>query len=271
MMDRSYHSAEKASEDTRIPVLAAVPWARQIEALTHQTYARFVPSPEPPMALASTQRNVQTPASLQSSDPAAGQTRFEATYQDLAANLLLLRAKSAVQVVAIASCLAGEGKTTVATHLALASVRAGRRVLLVDCDVRRPQIGPLLSLRPPAPNHRAFTASEWVPETHPLLDAGHLDLLQFSDQDALAATGLIASSKFELFLKKWRNDYDLIILDTPASLNAAEAKLVSQYADGLLLVLRIGQTNRDLVNDAVRNFRTTSQTPILGLVANCIP
>ncbi|TVQ16998.1 MAG: hypothetical protein EA367_18645 [Leptolyngbya sp. DLM2.Bin15] len=270
MMDRSYHSAEQASEGTHIPILATVPWARQIAALTHQTYARLVPLSEPSFALASTQRNVQVPLNLQPLDPAAGQTRFESACQDLAANLLLLRAKSAVQVVAIASCLAGEGKTTLAAHLALASARAGRRVLLVDGDVRQPQIGPLFGLRPPAPKHGAFTASEWVPETQSLLDPGHLDLLEFSDQDAMVSTGFIASSQFELFLKKWRTDYDLIIMDTPASLNAAEAKLVSQYADGLLLVLRIGQTDRDLVTNVVRDFRTTSQTPILGLVANGI-
>jgi Mrp family chromosome partitioning ATPase len=194
---------------------------------------------------------------------------FEAAFQDLAANLLLLGAKSAVQVVTLASCLTGEGKTTVATHLAIASARAKRKVLLVDCGGQPAQIGPSLGLSSSVPKQGTFTVGEsMMPEIRPLLDQGHLDLVQLSDLENKVSTGLIASSQFELFLKKWRTEYDLILLDTTAPLNAAEAKLASQHADGVLLVLKIGQTGRDVVDAMVKDFRTTSQTPILGLVAN---
>jgi len=267
MMDRSYHSAEQASEDTRIPLLATVPWTRQFQAFTPQAHPMTAPASS--FALSSSPRQIQSPTHAQLSDSFVGPMPFEAAFQDLAANLLLLGAKSAVQVVTLASCLTGEGKTTVATHLAIASARAKRKVLLVDCGGQPAQIGPSLGLSSSVPKQGTFTVGEsMMPEIRPLLDQGHLDLVQLSDLENKVSTGLIASSQFELFLKKWRTEYDLILLDTTAPLNAAEAKLASQHADGVLLVLKIGQTDRDIVDAMVKDFRTTSQTPILGLVAN---
>ncbi|MBD2426683.1 AAA family ATPase [Phormidium sp. FACHB-1136] len=266
MLDRSYHGPDHVGEDTGLPILASVPKARRLLPLIHQTQANLAHTMAGSLALPMAQSDVRRQANPRSSHFSLDQLRFEAAFQDLSANLRLLSANRSIQVVAISSVAAGEGKTTAACHLALASAKAGRRVLLVDCDLVHPQLGSLFGLETP---HKAFTANEGLgPTVKPLLDNGNLDLLQFADQDMVLSTGLWSNSDFDRCLKKCRTDYDLIILDTSGSLNEAATKLVSYHADGLLLVIRIGQTNRDLVNDAVRDFRTTSQTSILGLVAN---
>jgi capsular exopolysaccharide synthesis family protein len=83
-----------------------------------------------------------------------------------------------------------------------------------------------------------------------------------------APTRLLSSQKFETLLQTCRRQFDLIILDTPPLYNFADAKLACQHADGFLLTVRLNKTNRDVVHNVVRDFLTTTQTPILGFVAN---
>lgn len=258
MLDRSYHSAEQASESSQLPILGTVPWVRQLPAL--------VPLPDGsriPAAVGA----LSGPAVLKPQP--SGQTAFETAFQTLDANLRLLSAHSPVQIVAISSCDTMAGKTTVAAHLAVASARSGRKVLLIDGDLRGSAVGQRFGLRPPVPMPGSSLAKEAVmPEIQSVLEDGTLDVLQGASTHGMAPAGFLASAPFERFLKQCRSHYDLILLDTPTSLNVAETKIVSQYADGLLVVIKLGQTNRELVNGALKDFRTASKTPLLGLVAN---
>lgn len=258
MLDRSYHDPQQVGDATHLPILATVPWKQNLADWRNKAKANLVPAGEySPM---------DAPVLV---SPAIVESPFGLALHNLDANLRLLSADALLQVVAIASALSGEGKTTVASHFAMAAAQAGRRVLLVDCDVRQPQIGPRFGLDAPTTPHQPPMADDMImPEIRPLFQDGILDLLQFSGQSSFFSTGLLSSARFEHLLQKYRADYDLIILDTPTALNIADTKLVSQYADGLLLVVRMGHSNRDVVNEEIRAFRTTSQVPMLGIVAN---
>lgn len=261
MLDRSYPSAEKAAEGTQLPLLGSVPWVDQLPPLVATPYASPIPAAVGAWASPGASRTL----SAHAMEP----TAFETAFQTLDANLRLLSAHSPVQIVAISSCDTMAGKTTVAAHLAVASARSGRKVLLVDGDLRGSAVGQRFGLRPPVPMPGSSLAKEAVmPEIQSVLEDGTLDVLQGASTHGMAPAGFLASAPFERFLKQCRSHYDLILLDTPTSLNVAETKIVSQYADGLLVVIKLGQTDRELVNGALKDFRTASKTPLLGLVAN---
>ena len=263
MLDRSYPSAEKAAEGTQLPLLGSVPWVDQLPPLVATPYASPIPAAVGAWASPGASRTL----SAHAMEP----TAFETAFQTLDANLRLLSAHSPVQIVAISSCDTMAGKTTVAAHLAVASARSGRKVLLVDGDLRGSAVGQRFGLRPPVPMPGSSLAKEAVmPEIQSVLEDGTLDVLQGASTHGMAPAGFLASAPFERFLKQCRSHYDLILLDTPTSLNVAETKIVSQYADGLLVVIKLGQTDRELVNGALKDFRTASKTPLLGLVANGI-
>jgi succinoglycan biosynthesis transport protein ExoP len=260
-LDRSYPSAEKAAEGTQLPLLGVVPWVDPFPPLVVTPYASSMPAAVGDWASPGASRKLSAHTTKL--------TAFETAFQTLSANLRLLSAHSPGQIVAIASADAMEGKTTIATYLAVASAQAGRKVLLVDGDLRAATVAQRFGLGPPVPKPEAFRPSEArMPEIQSVLDDGTLDVLQGANTHGMAPMGFLASSQFELFLKQCRTHYDLILLDTPTSLDLAETKILSQYADGLLVVIQLGQTDRERVNAALKDFRVASKTPLLGLVAN---
>jgi succinoglycan biosynthesis transport protein ExoP len=262
MLDRSYHSADQASDGTQLPLLAMVPWVSQNAPLVPLRYVGGVPAAAGVLPVPADSKPLL-------SESPASPSSFATAFQTLDANLRLLGGNATLQIVAIASADAMEGKTTIATHLAVASAQAGRKVLLVDGDLRAATVAQRFGLGPPVPKPEAFRPSEArMPEIQSVLDDGTLDVLQGANTHGMAPMGFLASSQFELFLKQCRTHYDLILLDTPTSLDLAETKILSQYADGLLVVIQLGQTDRERVNAALKDFRVASKTPLLGLVAN---
>jgi capsular exopolysaccharide synthesis family protein len=193
---------------------------------------------------------------------------FEESFYGLEANLRLLNADSSLQVITISSSIPGEGKSTVSAHLAIAASKVGRRVLLVDLDARAPvdhtlfklsnRLGMTDLLTSDAPAEKAIQSLEDNPNLF-ILTAG---------SRSPAPTRLLSSQKFEALLESFRRQFDLIILDTPPLYNFADAKLACRHADGFLLTVRLNKTSRDVVHRVVRDFLTTTQTPILGFVAN---
>ena len=245
-IDRSYRDLDQVSKATHLPILAAVPWQDRLDSAPSSTasspWATAQPSPQGP------------------SNRSGGQSAFEVAFDTLEANLRLLGSQATCPIVAISSVQPGDGKTTVAVHLAAACARLGRKVLLVDGDVGQPSVGarfglpPRGSLSPMAPTSDTLT----LPEVTALSTYGPLDLLQCPDPSSLTTD----------LLKHYRSDYDLILVDTPDSLMGADTKRVSQRADGILLVLKLGDTDREEVSHTLQEFRRTSSTPILGIVAN---
>lgn len=163
----------------------------------------------------------------------------------------------------ITSSAPGEGKTFVATNLAISLASLGRRVLLIDADLRRPSV------------HRAFGLTcrvglaqclngdvPWEGALHRNVVPG-LDVLP-SRSESPNPCDLLSSPALSRLLEQVGNSYDFVLIDAPALfINVPDARLLARAADGVLLVVRSGVTPRDLVR------RLTAQAPNLcGLVLN---
>ncbi|MDE0885882.1 MAG: CpsD/CapB family tyrosine-protein kinase [Myxococcota bacterium] len=176
-----------------------------------------------------------------------------------------LATQQAIKTVSIASANSGEGKTMASINLAVVtSMSVGRKVLLVDCDLRQPKIHISLGLEP------AFGLSEVLSGKASLEDA--VMRVEGVDLDVLPVRGrpsnpseLLASEAMRELIAKVSGLYDQIIFDTPACLGLPDAKTISELSDGVVLVVRAGVTPKQ---DIETVLEILDQRRVLGLLLN---
>jgi capsular exopolysaccharide synthesis family protein len=184
-------------------------------------------------------------------------------YRRLGAALHQAQSECGVRVLMITSALPGEGKTLVASNLALVlSGSFGRRVLLIDGDLRRPCL------------HSVFGVKNLVGEFDRRLGDGHgLSPIKLSNTLSLVPGGepqadpmrILSSGPMQALLKEAAARYDWVILDTPPIGLLPDARLLADAVDRVLLVIRAGSTPFDALQKSVD---LVGKERILGTVLN---
>ncbi|MBV8097128.1 MAG: succinoglycan biosynthesis protein exop [Acetobacteraceae bacterium] len=163
------------------------------------------------------------------------------------------------RVVLVTSALPDEGKTFFATSLAATAGRDGHRVLLMECDLRRPSIQKLLGIR----RSKGSRVSEEKPQVQRAVLPG-VDIITLQPS-ASNAPKLLALNQIHAILEDAREHYDLIVLDTPPVLPFADAPVLSMRADGAILVVRWRKTPVSMVTSAAKVLSTYG-VRVLGTV-----
>lgn len=186
-------------------------------------------------------------------------------YQMLQANIKFLSSDKKIKTIVVTSSVSKEGKSEVAANLALATAQVGRRVLLVDADMRHPiqhhiwgltnssgltnvivdQVPVSLVVEEVMPNLSVLTSGVLPPNPLALLDSQRM-------------ASLVAS---------FAEYYDCIIFDTPALSGTADAAVLGKLSDGILLVIRPGVLDWNSAN-AAKEFLIQSDQNVLGIVLN---
>ena len=195
---------------------------------------------------------------------------FAEAFKNLRTSLLLASPEQPPRCIHVTSCEPGSGKSTLAINLAIVLTQMGRRVLLLDADLRRPRIhrGLGLSNETGLTNYLSGNADpeQLFQETEiPLLSVitsgptppNPSELLESSSLDALLA-GLGRSRQF-----------DHVILDSPPTLQVADSLILATRADVTILVVRAGMTSRDSLADSVARLRQ-GRIQIAGAVFNAV-
>jgi capsular exopolysaccharide synthesis family protein len=231
--------------------------------------------PRPPRKLASADRLVMFAAP---SSPHAEAVRM------LRANLEFTLLDSPVQVILVTSATDHEGKSTTAANLAVALARAGKRVALVDLDLRRPSLERFFDL-PTTPGvtdvalgratldesiaridlasglHERRSA---LAPTNGRGEVGTLGVLP-SGPIPPAPGDFIETERLARILKELRSGFDLVLLDSPPMLRVGDAMALSKKADGILVVTQRNVIRRPML-DELRRLLDTSPAPALGCV-----
>src|SRR5262249_48661248 len=140
------------------------------------------------------------------------------------------------RVVMVSSADSGEGKTTLASHLASSLARAGRRTLLIDCDLRRPAAHQLFELPVQPGFSEALLGEVHIAEATLTTPVSGLWLIPAGEWDWEVIQALAREEVRQLF-DKLRNEYDFVVLDSHPVLEAADALLVRQHADAVILAV----------------------------------
>ncbi|WP_353567778.1 tyrosine-protein kinase domain-containing protein [Haloferula sargassicola] len=175
-----------------------------------------------------------------------------------------------LRCVAIASSLPGEGKTTTSTNLALAAADRGKRVLLIDADLRKPAVHTAFGLDPDVTGAgltEVLAGQSTLEEAVlPLAGVPRLDLL-LSGQRAPNPGELLTGPGIETLLSEAGQDYDLVVLDTAPLLPVPDTRLIAPWVDRLYLVVRADHTPKGAVQHAI-NLLIRAQTPAAACILN---
>jgi len=176
-----------------------------------------------------------------------------------------IRTESPLRTIAISSPLAGEGKTTASINLAVVTAMSlGRRVLLVDSDMRKPKVHSALSLRPEVGIGEVLLGEASFEEAIIKLDGMNLDVLAVRGRPSNPSE-LLGSPRMRDLVADVTSGYDRVIFDTPAALGVPDAKAVAELTDGFVLVVRADVTVQQDVEAALDLL---DRRRLLGLVLN---
>lgn len=194
------------------------------------------------------------------------QSEIAEAYRALRTSILLSSASRPPCSILVTSSVPQDGKTMTCLNIAIVLAQQGKRVLLLDADLRRPSI------------HKAFGLKGQVGLSNVLTGGARAD-------DAIQATvlpglfvvpagpipphpaELLSSSLMEDLLAKWRKEYDHVIIDSPPVISVTDPVLLSVKTDAVLLVVRSGQTTAAHVR-RTRNLLQSVNAGLLGVVVN---
>ena len=208
-------------------------------------------------------RNGQSPASgglIMLDDPHSPAAE---AYRSLAANLQFAYADRQLQTIGVTSSAAGEGKSTTVANLAIAMAQTGRRLIIVDADLRRPGQHTLFGL-----DREQGLANVLLGENAqlPLRDtpAAGVRLLTSGPMPANPLE-VLGSRRFDQVLALARAQADFVLVDTPPAGALADAAVLAPRLEGMLLVVSAGRTRRDMARRAREQLERVNAN-LLGVV-----
>lgn len=186
-------------------------------------------------------------------------------FRTLRSRLYQMRATKPVRAILVSSALPGEGKTFVSVNLAMAITRqSGRRVLLVDADLRKPTLHRLLGapVDPGLSEYLAGGADEVS-----VIQRAPISTLCFVPAGKTASNPgeLIGNGRLKTLIEKVAPLFDWVIIDSPPAVPITDASLMAEATDGVLLVVKASSSPFDVVKKACAEFH---RKPVLGVVLN---
>jgi capsular exopolysaccharide synthesis family protein len=257
-LDNVFHSPDELKDRTKLPLLGVIPYSKQLkEIMPAVTLADKMPEPEDAVPKKGNRRQPQ----WYKASP------FLESFRSLHTNIRFLGSDTPIHSIVISSATPGDGKSTVSVHLAQAAAAMGQRVLLVDADLRLPQVHKVLGLD----NHIGLsnviatgcTAKQAI-QRLPMWD--HLYVLT-AGQLPPDPTRLLSSKKMLYLMEQFHAVFDLVIYDTPPVLGLADGQLLAAHTNGVVMVGGLGKTDRSMMMQSLDRLRISNAT-VLGVVAN---
>jgi capsular exopolysaccharide synthesis family protein len=185
-------------------------------------------------------------------------------YRALRTNVQFASLDAPLRSLLVTAAGVDEDKSAVAANLAIALAQGDSSVILIDCDLRRPQQHSLFDL----PNDQGLTTAvaQTERETFPLRESGVPNLrVLTSGPVPVNPADLVGSQRMQELLARLGEEADVLVLDSPPVLAVTDAAVLARRVDGVLLVLRSGKTKRDHANKA-RALLARVNARLLGAV-----
>ena len=273
-LDNTYHSAEQLKAKVNFPVLGILPFNQQLflngelGAYSPRRKHKILSQVRSLLMRSSTKVSKSMSAiALSLIDEYDTSAEFVESLRVINANLQTIHSTQRIRTVTISSTSPGDGKSTLALNWAETAVSVGQRVLLIDGVLRNPTLHHTLNLpnntglsdllmgkaKPPeglqqvCTDEKLYVITGGSPSSHPVK--------------------LLSSARMPQILSYYKKFFDLIIIDAPPLSGLADAGIINRQTDGLVLVTRLDQTDKSLLQQTVEDLRSTDAA-VLGMVIN---
>jgi polysaccharide biosynthesis transport protein len=187
-------------------------------------------------------------------------------YRALRTSVLLSSAPHPPRSIMITSPIPQDGKTTTSLNLAIVLAQQGKRILLVDADMRRPGIHVAFGLKDKLGLSNVLTGSSTTSDVLHSTVQPNLFVIPAGPIPPQPSE-LLSSAAMQDLLLKWREEFDHMIIDSPPVISVTDAVLLSTQMDAVILVIRSGQTSTAHVRRAC-NLLQSVNAGVLGIVVN---
>ncbi len=246
-LDTGLRSVSEIETVTQLPSLAVIPRTRRlgVEGVT----------------LSVAQTNIGVLATSKS--------QFSEAFRSLRTSLLLATTGHPPKIIVVTSATPAEGKTTVATNLACILAQRETRVLLIDSDLRRPNVHHRFGLNGRVGLSTVLTGSvEFDEAIRTVPEVPNLDILCCGPVPPFPTEMLSSEAMHELLVRSVER-YTHIVIDSPPILSVTDGIILARQADALALVVRHGKSSRHVVRRA-RDLLFRAGAPISGVVLNAV-
>ncbi|MDD3340027.1 MAG: CpsD/CapB family tyrosine-protein kinase [Lachnospiraceae bacterium] len=193
--------------------------------------------------------------------------QYQEAFKSLRTNLKFIALGKECKRLIITSAIPGEGKSSVAINLAISLAQAGSKVLIMDCDLRKPILHKYLKIsRTGCSGLTSVLSGNSLDES--IINIADLKLhVMIADAIPPNPAELLGSARMKNVIEEMAHHYDFIIFDTPPVSVVTDAAVLSQYADGVILVVRQNFATFEQVELAKKNLDQVNAV-LLGAVMN---
>jgi polysaccharide biosynthesis transport protein len=244
-LDTTLSDPEEVASHLHIDVLASIPASKSLPSLSPENGAAA--------RAVSSKRSLELTAC------------YGEAIRALRTALSLSMSDRPMRNLLVTSAVPGEGKSTIAAHLAVACAQMGRKVLLVDANLRRPTLDKTFKVAGPIGLSDVLMGKRPYTDAVIKLEQPGLFLMPAGPVSRTAAD--LIGTRSSTVLSKIQRDFDLVIVDAPSILAAPETQELAGAVDGVLLLTKAGGTGAKLVSEALSRL-LRARANVVGLVLN---
>ncbi|MFM7406327.1 MAG: GumC family protein [Cuspidothrix sp.] len=268
-IDHTYQTVESIKEKIKLPLLATLPFDKNLshhpgKPIINSLNEQEIVSEDTPEGIG---RFMNMFSSKSSEQRYYGQGAFWESLQVLYGNIQLLNTDRPIRSLIMSSAMSGDGKSTVAFNFAQIAASMGKKVLLVDADLRCSQVHKLAEL------NNMWGLSNLI-SANLDMDQVVQKIPKFQDLFVITAgpippdpARLLSSDKMKRLMESFHDNFDLVIYDVPPILGLVDVRLLAPYTDGLVLVVRVAKTDKSALDQVQDNLKI-APINLLGLVIN---
>ncbi|MEB3281004.1 MAG: polysaccharide biosynthesis tyrosine autokinase [Lyngbya sp.] len=260
-LDNVFYSDETVKDKTKLPILGVIPHNKKLKAWQQLSIEQ---------RMQGEQLNGDMGEMTEASIPfVLGHNflPFLEAFRTLCTNIGFLSSDTPIKSFTISSPSQSDGKSTVAVHLAQAAAAMGNRVLLVDANLRLPQVHEQLNIANEFGLSNLINTDVDPDEVIQKVPLWENLFVLTAGQIPPDPTKLLSSNKMRSLMNLFCSNYDWVIYDTPPCTDVVDSKILAPHTDGLLMVVRLKKTDKNLLNQALESLKL-SRHNILGLVVN---
>ncbi|MCD7840758.1 MAG: CpsD/CapB family tyrosine-protein kinase, partial [Erysipelotrichaceae bacterium] len=190
---------------------------------------------------------------------------YKEAIKKLRSKVIASSSKHNYQTIMLTSTLENEGKSSIAANLALSIAKTGKKVLIIDADIRKPSIHKILNIETEKSLNKYLEGDDWN-EQVVYYQKQELSIICASP-NLKTSEDLLSNDRFHIMLEEAKKEYDYIIIDTSPSLDLNEPLLIAPYVDAILLVVKQNEATAQMINNIIGRL-TRVKNNIIGCIYN---